>query len=118
MGHFITEADIARRNPLRTEDLFRTVPGLSVVPSGGFDYTVVSTRGADFNGQCSPDFYIDGAKVTVDPMIGGGIPINPSEIYGIEVYNGAASTPAQYQTQNGCGAIVIWTKRGGPQKRR
>src|SRR5262249_11727720 len=38
MGHFITEADIQRRNPLRTEDLFRSVPGLSVVPSGGFDY--------------------------------------------------------------------------------
>jgi hypothetical protein len=111
-GHFITEQDIERRNPLRTEDLFRTVPGFNVVPSGGFDYTVVSTRGADFNGQCSPDFYLDGAKIIVDPQIGGGIPVNPGEIYGIEVYSGAAETPAQYMTQNGCGAIVIWTKRG------
>jgi hypothetical protein len=117
-GHFITREDIDRRNPLRTEDLFRTVAGLSVVPSGGFDYSVVSSRGAGFNGRCSPDFYVDGAKVTVDPQIGGGIPVNPHEIYGIEVYSGPASVPAQFQTQNGCGAIVIWTQRGQARRAR
>jgi hypothetical protein len=117
MGHFITEADIERRNPLRTEDLFRSVPGFSVVPSGGFDYSIVSSRGATFSGQCSPDFFVDGAKITVDPQIGGGLPVNPREIYGIEAYSGAASIPAQFQTQNGCGAIVIWTKRGGARRR-
>jgi len=115
-GHFITRDDIERRNPLRTEDLFRGVPGFSVTPSGGFDYTVVSTRGPGMNGQCSPDFYIDGAKVMVDPQIGGGLPVNPAEIYGIETYSGAASTPAQYQSQSGCGTILIWTQRGGRRR--
>ena len=116
-GHFLTREDIERRNPLRTEDIFRAVPGFTVVPSGGFDYSVVSSRGAGFNGQCSPDFYIDGIRTVVDPQIGGGIPANPSDIYGIEVYSGATTVPAEFQTQNGCGAIVIWTRRGPPRKK-
>lgn len=115
-GHFITRDDIGRRNPLRTEDLFRGVPGLSVVPSGGFDYTVVSTRGpGGLSGQCSPDFYVDGSKVTVDPQVSGGLPVSPGEIYGIESYSGTASTPAQYQG-SGCGVVLIWTQRGGRKR--
>lgn len=112
-GHFMTRDDIARRNPLRTEELFRTVPGFSVEPSGGFEYRVVSTRGAGSNGRCSPDFYVDGVKTVVDPQTGGGLPVQPGEIHGIESYAGGATTPAQYQSQGGCGAILIWTQRGG-----
>jgi hypothetical protein len=117
-GHFITEEDIERRNPLRTEDLFRGVPGFSVVPSGGFDYSIVSTRGVGMSGtQCSPEFYIDGARVIVDAQIAGGLPVNPREIYGIETYSGPASAPPQFQSQNGCGSVVIWTRRGASRRR-
>jgi hypothetical protein len=112
-GHFLTQEAIERRRPLRTEDLFRGVPGFSVVPSGGFDYRVVSTRGPSMaGGQCSPDFYIDGVKATIDPQIGGGLPVNPAEVYGIESYGGAAAAPAQYTSQGGCGVVLIWTVRG------
>ena len=49
--------------------------------------------------------------------------IAPSEIYGIEVYSGAATIPAQYlaATSGGsCGLIMIWTSDGAQQsaKRR
>lgn len=117
MGHYLTRDDIARRNPLRTEELFRGVPGFSVVPSGGFDYSVVSTRGPGASGRCSPDFFLDGARIVVDPQLGGGLPVNPSEIYGIESYPSAAAVPAQYQTQSGCGVILIWTQRGAARRR-
>lgn len=116
-GHFITRDDIARRNPLRTEDLFRSVPGFSVVPSGGFDYSVVSTRGVTGSGRCIPDFFVDGARIVVDPQLGGGLPVNPTEIYGIESYPGPSAVPAQYQTQSGCGVVLIWTQRGGNRRR-
>ena len=118
-GYFITADDIERRNTLRTEDLFRAVPGLNVVPSGGFDYQVVSSRGVGISGKlCSPDFFIDGVRTEVDPQIAGGIPANPSDIYGIEVYNSAILAPAEYQTQGSCGVVAIWTKRGQTRKKR
>jgi hypothetical protein len=116
-GHFMTREDIERRNPLRTEDLFRGVPGFSVVPSGGFDYSVVSTRGTGAAGRCIPDFYLDGVKLVVDPQIGGGLPVNPAEIHGIESYAGAAMVPAQYQSQTSCGVILIWTRQGVSRRR-
>jgi hypothetical protein len=116
-GHFITREDIERRNPLRTEDLFRGVPGFSVVPSGGFDYSIVSTRGVTGMGQCMPDFYLDGAKITVDPQMGGGLPVNPNEIAGIETYSGASTIPAGYISQSGCGVVLIWTQRGQSRRR-
>jgi hypothetical protein len=115
-GHFITQDEIERRSPLRTEDLFRTVPGFSVVPSGGFDYQVVSSRGGSMSGRCSPDFYIDGVRATIDPQIGGGLPVTPAEIYGIESYGGNAGAPAQYPSQSGCGVVLIWTQRGGRRR--
>lgn len=111
-GSFLDEEDIARRNPLRTEDLFRSVPGFSVVPSGGFDYRIVSTRGPGASGQCSPDVFLDGSRITLDPAMGGGLPVNPQELYGIEAYPSGAFAPAQYSSQSSCGVVLIWTKRG------
>ncbi len=117
-GHFITQEEIERINPFRTEDLFRRVPGFNVVPSGGFDYQVVSTRGPGMAGsQCAPDFFVDGARIVVDPQIAGGLPVNPTEIYGIETYSGPATVPAQFQSQTGCGSVVIWTRRGAARRR-
>jgi hypothetical protein len=43
-GVFITEADIAKRQPVRTSDLFKTLLGVSVRDSGGV-LQLVSNRG-------------------------------------------------------------------------
>jgi len=43
-GVFITEADIAKRQPVRTSDLFKTILGVSVRDSGGV-LQLVSNRG-------------------------------------------------------------------------
>lgn len=111
-GHFITREEIERRSPIRAEELFRVVPGFTVV-SSGMDFAVVSSRAPQASGYCQPDFYVDGTKVTVDPQMGNGLPVGPDEIYGIETYPGSASgAPLQYRSTSGCGLILIWTMRG------
>ena len=53
-------------------------------------------------------------------MYGVDLPINdiePSTIYGIEIYGGAATLPPEYITGvavgGSCGLIMIWTRTGG-----
>lgn len=111
-GHFMTREEIDKRHPIRAEELFRTVPGFTVVPSGGFDYAIVSSRDARASGYCQPDIYLDGTKIPVDPQQGGGLPVGPDEIYGIESYPNIANAPPQYRSTSGCGVILIWTRRG------
>ena len=48
--------------------------------------------------------YIPGAASDVSILA------KPSEVAGIEVYKGA-DAPPEFQ-KGGCGALVIWTKRG------
>jgi hypothetical protein len=47
--------------------------------------------------------------------------IAPSEIYGIEIYNGAAAVPGQFMSATAggaCGLIMIWTAGGARQSAR
>jgi hypothetical protein len=53
--------------------------------------------------------YLDGTQVadgytSLDDMV------PPQQVAAIEVYAGVAGAPAQYQS-NGCGVILVWTKR-------
>ncbi|HEX5386240.1 MAG TPA: carboxypeptidase regulatory-like domain-containing protein [Gemmatimonadales bacterium] len=118
IGTFITEDDIERRNPLIFEDIFRGIPGVQVEPVGN-GYRLFSSRGAiDAQGECSPQYYVDGVPMTVDPTDDAPFPVDPRDIVGIEVYSGASTTPAEFQrAMSGCGAVVIWTKRGGSRPR-
>ena len=107
MGRFVTEADIEKRAALQVTDVLRTLPGLRVVPNGtGFGYAVQG------RGNCAPDVFIDGMRVfdgatELDQLV------RPQDVAGVEVYNGAGMVPAQFSgTQNACGVVAIWTKRG------
>lgn len=42
--------------------------------------------------------------------------VNPSEIEAMEIYSGPASIPAEFNTGDVCGAIVIWTAEGGRRR--
>jgi hypothetical protein len=118
-GQFITLADIERRKPFETLDLFSNRLGLRVVRPPAGDSYIVSTRGVGLTGvECRPRIGIDGA------VFGTGFDvddISPRDIYGIEIYSGASTTPAQYitGTDNGsCGLIMIWTFSGAQASAR
>jgi hypothetical protein len=110
-GHFITRADIAALRPVDLADILRRVPGLRLVPTSYFDYTILSSRGASTNpsGTCQPLIFVDGARLTDDTALNGML--RPGDIAAIEVYAGLAGTPAQYSGGD-CGSILIWT---GPE---
>lgn len=101
-GHYITAADIERNYTFAVTDALRMTPGLRVSP-GRFGNQVT------VRGGCAPEVYVDGMRMydgaqDIDQFV------QPSQVAGIEVYTGIAGAPMQYQS-NGCGAILIWTKR-------
>ena len=102
-GRFLTPADVARRAPLETSDLFRQVPGIRM----GDGRLRMRSIGI---GECVPPVYLDGhymrdlGPADIDAWV------RPDEIEGIEIYASGMS-PLQFQPgMEGCGSIVIWTK--------
>jgi hypothetical protein len=106
-GYFVSGDDISKRAPNLLTDVFRTIPGIRVVPSGN-DYVVQSSRNA--MGGCVK-YFVDGA--VWEAVFPGDVDriVPPWEVGAIEVYNGT-SVPAQFQMagSSSCAAIVIWTK--------
>lgn len=111
MGTYLTRHDIFQRNPLRSTDLVRTIPGLTV--------------GCQTLGNCVPaSFRKTAAGEVTCPMrvLIDGIPsaleldlIPPAWIAGVEIYKGIAFTPLELQMRGtvgegnaGCGTLVIW----------
>lgn len=110
MGRFLGVDDIARRMPVVTSDLFKTVPGMRVYPSADGGNTVL-LRGA-FGDACAPIIYLDGAYM--GELAGDEIDnaVKPSAIAAIEVYPGGTEPPQfnRGMAGSGCGSVVIWTK--------
>ncbi len=126
IGVFLTGRDIARHPGARLIDAFRRVPGLRVVrdlsPTGpqagsrsSMDidemYRIATTRGTTTilgSPSCWLEIYMDDLPVGAEALT--SLPV--SEVVAIEVYRGA-ETPGRFRTtSNGCGAVVLWTKRG------
>lgn len=106
-GHFITGDEVVKRAPNQLTDVFRTIPGLTVVPSGT-DYVIQSSRNA--TGGCVK-FWLDGSPF--EAVFPGDVDrlIPPWEVAAIEVYNGS-SAPVQFQAagNSSCASVVIWSK--------
>ena len=113
-GYFIDAETIERRQPFRTSDLLRMAPGVNIYQSGQVgSQTQIQIRGAtSLNGPCQPLLVIDGMRLE---GASGDIDMitRPEDIQGMAVYRGPSETPVEYQGGNSCGAIVVWTKRGG-----
>ena len=106
-GRFITAEDIAVRNPLNTSDLLRGTAGvyLDVDQSGQEIITMRGNGGA----HCTPLIYLN--RSPLRGLTNGELNnlLRPRDLIGIEVYT-AATSPALYQDQNGCGTIVLTTR--------
>lgn len=103
-GYFFDRGDIDRRKPPYTTDLFRTVPGARVMPSGPFGQTV------RLRGGCQPSLWVDGLPLATAEGMDDILPV--MDLEAVEVYHGV-NLPVQFGS-NPCGAIVVWTRRGEP----
>lgn len=107
-GRFITLAEIEKRNALNMTDLLRTIPGFRVTANGFRNN--VRVRGS----RCAPLVWLDGQG-----LFAGDVDLdsfNPMTFEGIEVYNGGASVPVEFQgnqrVSSSCGTIVLWSRQG------
>ncbi|MDB4916458.1 MAG: hypothetical protein JWM95_4102 [Gemmatimonadetes bacterium] len=120
VGKYLTAADIARRLPTVTSDLFTSIAGVTIGGSRGGTQRKIGMRGV-FDTQCSPAIYLD------SHYLGGvnipGLPpspftaddldmfVTPDRVAGVEVYVQGTVPPQFQQAMSDCGSIVIWTKR-------
>lgn len=105
-GTFITRQDIESRHPVRTTDLLRTIPGVQLIPTRFGIGATVRMRGG-----CAPAFYLDGMRIRLAGMTIDDL-VQPLDLEGIEVYRTGAEVPGEYSFGSGCGAVLIWTRRG------
>ncbi len=130
-GIYLTAEDIQARAPVRTTDVVRSESSVRIFGSGSGRIGQLELRGG-----CAPHVYLDGIRITVDRDVlspsSGFSPgyrtqawaladsyaavnlVHPSSIEMIEIYRGASEVPAEFGGSLGmCGAIAIWTRRGG-----
>jgi hypothetical protein len=102
-GHFITQAEIEKRNPVALSDMLNGIPSVLVGPTG----VIGNLR---LNG-CPFQIYVDGVKLPIGSIDNIAV---PKEVAGIEIYIGAATIPLQYKSPSGsfCGVILLWTRIG------
>lgn len=101
-GRFFEQAEIEKRRGGRISDLFRTVPGVTILALNGLG-NAVRVRG------CQPTVWVDGIRLPgseVDEVA------NPTDIAAIEVYTSSAGIPAEYRDRDtrACGVIVLWSR--------
>ena len=105
-GHFLDEVQIERRAAMHTSDLFRSTPGMTIMPSAATGERVLMNA-AGGGGVCVPAVFLNGVTITTDGNLDAFI--NPKDVRAIEIYSRVASVPVQFQSRNGCGSIVLWT---------
>ncbi len=107
LGQYLTEDQIAQRQPMQMTDLFTQMRGIRMDYSSGYP---MITDSRDAGGGCV-SYVIDGVPQQMpDPQDFNDF-IHPDEVSAVEVYT-AAEAPAQFQTggNSSCVVIVIWTK--------
>jgi len=118
-GVFLTEADIARRNPRLLSDALVGINGIQLMTRGSGKVAIASRglapqtyQGGKTAAPCMLRLIIDGMAMPAGSSLDN---VTPNEVAGMEIYAGPASTPvelAHYQEDSWCGAILIWTKGG------
>lgn len=90
-GHFITRADILRRDPHRTSMLLEVLP-------------------PRFRQSCA--LWIDGvpAETLGDILRAVDLMLPPQTIAGMEMYAGGANTPVRFNVTRGRCSVVVWTR--------
>jgi hypothetical protein len=116
-GRFYVTEDITKLNPPHVPGLLQRITGGMIVFSGA-SMVLVSKRGttsmATENGDACPyAVVLNELTMPVDFDLRS---IQPENLVGVEVYNGASSIPVELNGTRGgeptCGLVVLWTKGG------
>jgi hypothetical protein len=112
VGFFMDAEEIAKKSGIYLGDVLRFAPGMFPnYTSRGRTFTMRSMASGD---RCSPAYFLDGIRwyaLEGSPILELERFIPLQDLAAVEVYSGGASTPAQFDTGSGCGAVVFWTKR-------
>jgi hypothetical protein len=112
-GHFFTREDILDKGLTQFTELFRDVPGVSVIHAQTGMTSIrfrrlhrMTADAVEAVRGCEPGVYYDGIPMntSIDRLDMIALPF----VEGVEVYVGAA-TPIQFQ--HPCGVILVWTHR-------
>ena len=111
-GEFLSRTEIENRASSRLPELLVGMPGVRLADGGRS--LVIRGRG------CTPMVFMDGRLYKLDEDLGLN-EINTFDLEAVEFYKGTASIPAEFNYSNntsaGCGAIVVWTRRGRLERR-
>lgn len=112
-GLFITREDIeARKGASRLSDILRDHPGIRFERGRAGAVNIRFINSQSQRRDCVPQIWIDGVRVPGMEL--DDFPIN--DIEGIEIYDGAATTPMQFSPAGpitSCGTIVLWSRVPG-----
>jgi hypothetical protein len=99
IGTILDRKEIEDVHPFEVSDLFRTIPGVRVMPDQDLGYRL------ELHGGCKPVIWVDGTRTSADDV---DLFLRPSDLQAVEVYQ-AAEVPARY-SGNSCGAVLFWTR--------
>lgn len=104
MGHTRTREEIEELNPFRFSDVFRTIPGVQVIPVRGGTGSTLRMRGS-----CRPDLVVDG--ITLSGVYSIDDVLSVHDVEAVEVHS-IGSAPAEHTRSSSCGAVLVWTRDG------
>lgn len=108
-GQYLGRKEIESSNATSLQDAVRLMRGVSLDCGGSL---MCAIRMARAPAHCPPNFIVDGR---IDNSFGPRTAVR--DIEAIEVYTGPSELPGEFAgVENGCGAVVIWTRSAPPRK--
>ncbi|HSJ14998.1 MAG TPA: carboxypeptidase regulatory-like domain-containing protein [Longimicrobiales bacterium] len=115
VGRALTRADIERTAPQSVGRAISNMSGrIRAVESPQLTVNTVWVRGAP---TCAPAMFIDGFRVNHRPM-NVNMLIDPRQVEAVELYIGSAQAPVGFTDPQGCGSVLIWSRREAPGQAR
>jgi len=122
-GYFVTPEQLESWTPMDFAQVFRRLPGLTVLGGAGPLARILAYRPNVKDGPyCEPQLYVDGVLTRTarpahnDDVLGvsPGEIVNIRDLEAVEFYPGAGTVPLVWSSLEGsrCGTIVLWTKSG------
>ncbi len=111
-GTFLDRVEIENAREARVARLLTRSPGIAVTEEMGYDQLNVSRCGVS-TGASKGVLFVDGIKM--ETTFTGRFRVlgeyQPDQLWGVEIYRGRGSIPAQYDDPQACLIILLWTNR-------